>query len=197
MPRSVTAVLATVLTLSFTLPAPAQSKPTIEQFLSVAYPSDLVSAAKADRIAWIAYDRGPRNVYAAAAPEFKPVRVTSFMEDDGVVLSDLEISNDGTVVSFVRGSAPNRTGWIANPSSDPEGPERAIWAARTDGSGAWKLGVGGSPVLSPDGRSVVFPKDGQIYRYQISPRVAAPAERDLKPLISAFGRNVNPRWSPD
>lgn len=178
----------------------AQTKPaapTVEQFLSPAYPSDLVAAKKADRIAWLSYDRGRRNVFAAAAPDYKPVRLTSFMEDDGVVLSDLSISDDGTIVSFVRGSAPNRAGWIANPSSDPNGPERAIWAAHADGSGAWKLGIGGQPQLSPDGHAVVFGKDGEIYRYQISPRVEVPAERDIKPMINEWGRNVNPRWSPD
>jgi dipeptidyl aminopeptidase/acylaminoacyl peptidase len=179
------------------LPLTAQGKPTIEQFLSPGYPSELVSAKKADRIAWLAYDRGRRNVYVAAAPDFKPVRLTSFMDDDGVILSELAISDDGSVVTFVRGSEPNRSGWIANPSSNPEGPERAIWAARTDGSGARKLGLGAGPALSPDGRSVVFSKDGEIYRYQIAPRTAAVNDRDVKPIINLWGRNVNPRWSPD
>src|SRR5262249_25468669 len=136
----------------------AQSKPTYEQFLSVAYPSDLVSAKKADRVAWIAYDRGMRNVYAAAAPDFKAVRITKFLNDDGVILSELEISDDGSLVTFVRGSEPNRQGWIANPSSNPDGPERAVWAAKTDGTGAWKLGDGAGQTLSPDGKSVVFVK---------------------------------------
>ena len=141
----------------------AQSKPTIEQFLSPAYPSELVSAKKADRVAWIAYDRGLRNIYTAAAPDFKPVRLTKFLDDDGVILSELEISDDGSIVTFVRGSEPNRIGWIANPSSDPQGPDRAIWAAYTNGSGAWRLGSGAGPALSPDGHNVVFSRDGQIY----------------------------------
>ncbi|HEX4682590.1 MAG TPA: hypothetical protein VH277_07785, partial [Gemmatimonadaceae bacterium] len=178
-------------------PLGAQGKPTIEQFLSPGYPSELVSAKKADRIAWLAYDRGRRNVYFAAAPEFKPIRLTSFMDDDGVILSELEMSDDGSIITFVRGSEPNRSGWIANPSSNPEGPERAIWAARTDGSGAWKLGLGAGPAMAPDGRSVVFSREGQIYRYQIAPRVTPPNDRDMKPVINEWGRNVNPRWSPD
>src|SRR5579884_1985153 len=187
-------VVAPVIALAS---AGAQSKPTIEQFLSPGYPSELVAAKKADRIAWLSYDRGRRNVYAAAAPDFKPVRLTSFMDDDGVILSDLSMSDDGAIVTFVRGSEPNRSGWIANPSSDPNGPERAIWAARTDGSGAWKLGLGAQPELSPDGHAVVFSKDGEIYRYQVVPRVAATPERDMKPFIDEWGRNLTPRWSPD
>jgi dipeptidyl aminopeptidase/acylaminoacyl peptidase len=176
--------------------ANAQAKPTVEQFLSVAYPSDLVSAHKADRVAWIAYDRGMRNVYAAAAPDFKAVRLTKFLDDDGVVLSDLEISGDGSIVSFVRGSEPNRQGWIANPSSNPDGPERAIWMARTDGTGAWKLGDGSGPTLSPDGRSVVFVRDGQLFRFSTASRTPT-SEKNEQPFIKEWGRSATPRWSPD
>jgi len=198
MPRFQIRALCTAMLIAVPLSfSGAQSKPTIEQFLSPAYPSDLVAAKKADRIAWISYDRGRRNVYTAAAPDFKPVRLTKFLDDDGVILSELEISDDGSIVSFVRGSEPNRVGWIANPSSDPQGPDRAIWAASTNGSAAWRLGPGAGPALSPDGHSVVFARDSQIYRYQIVPRVSAPAEKDQQPYIKEWGRNMTPRWSPD
>jgi dipeptidyl-peptidase 4 len=167
---------------------------SVAPFISPGFPSDLVSAKKADRIAWIVYERGLRNVYAASAPDFKPVRLTKFLADDGVILSDLEISDNGAVVTFTRGSESNREGWIANPSSDPAGPERAIWAARTNGTGAWKLTEGESGALAPDGASVAFSKDGQIYRVMLS--VTQP-DRAEHPLIKEWGRNTTPRWSPD
>ena len=34
------------------------------------YPTEMVAAQKAERIAWTAYEHGLRNVYTAAAPEF-------------------------------------------------------------------------------------------------------------------------------
>ncbi len=172
----------------------ASTAGSVAPFISPGFPSDLVSAKKADRIAWIVYERGLRNVYAASAPDFKPVRLTKFLADDGVILSDLEISDDGAVVTFTRGSESNREGWIANPSSDPAGPERAIWAARTNGTGAWKLTEGESGALSPDGASVAFSQDGQIYRVMLSVTQPDKAER---PLIKEWGRNTTPRWSPD
>ena len=190
--RGICICLASV---ALTAPLAAQTKPTYEQFLSVAYPSELVSAKKADRVAWIAYDRGMRNIYAAAAPEFKPVRLTKFLEDDGVILSELEISDDGSIVTFVRGSEPNRQGWLANPSSDPDGPERVVWAAKTDGTGAWKLGDGAGQTLSPDGKSVVFVKEGQIFRLLTAAR--ASADKNEQPFIKEWGRQAQPRWSPD
>jgi dipeptidyl-peptidase-4 len=191
------ALTAACLTAA-TTPAASQSKPTIGQFLSPGFPSDLVSAKKADRIAWLVYDRGQRNVYTAAAPDYKPVRITKFLDDDGTVLTSLSISDDGTIVSFVRGSEPNREGWIANPSSNPDGAERAIWTAKTNATGAWRVIEGSAPALSPDGRSVVFVKDGQIFRALTSQRSApATVDRPERPFIKEWGRNSNPRWSPD
>jgi dipeptidyl aminopeptidase/acylaminoacyl peptidase len=176
----------------------AQAATSIAPYISPAFPSDLVSAKRADRIAWLAYDRGQRNAYAAAAPDFKPVRLTNFLNDDGVVLTDLSISNDGSTVVFVRGSEPNREGWIANPSSDAAGADRTIWAARTSGGAAWRLAEGSAPALSPDGHSVAYAKDGQIFRVRVAPGApAAPVDKPEQPLVKAWGRNASPRWSPD
>ena len=127
--KRVTACLVSIVVVCATVcGAFAQKRFTIEQVLSPAYPFELVSARKADRIAWIAYERGMRNVYTATAPAFTPVRLTNFMKDDGVDLTDVELSDDGTVAVFVRGSAANRDDWIANPSHDPDGGERAARA---------------------------------------------------------------------
>ena len=204
----------------------AASGPTIDQFLSPAYPQDLVSAKKNDRIAWWSYERGQRNVYTAVAPDFHPVRLTQFLDDNGVEISDVNISDDGSIVTFVRGVGANREGWAANPTSDPHGAERTIWAVRTTGGAPWKLGEGTTPEPSPDGRTVLFAKDGQIYAYQVRPipdaaspthapfagdatkptagtsgfsrsDQSAAAGPSRTPLIKAWGTNGDMRWSPD
>src|SRR6478672_7340780 len=71
----------------------AQSSPTIDQFLKPGLPLEIISAKKADRIAWIATERGQRNVYTAVAPGFVPVPLTKFRKDDGVPLTQLSISD--------------------------------------------------------------------------------------------------------
>ncbi|HEY3885292.1 MAG TPA: hypothetical protein VGL62_08805, partial [Vicinamibacterales bacterium] len=139
--------------------------PTMAQFMSFAFPQELVAAKKVDRIAWIANDRGRRNVYTAAAPGFHPIRVTSYLNDDGIDVTQLSISDDGATVTFTRGTSPNREGWVADPTADPHGTERAIWAAKTAVPGAsWRLAEASNGELSPDGRYVAFAKDGEIYR---------------------------------
>lgn len=175
----------------------AQPGPSIAPYIAPAFPEDLVAAKRADRIAWTAYDHGRRNVYTASAPDFTPRRITNFLDDDGVVLSDLTISDDGATVTFLRGGEPNTRGWIANPTSDPNGQERAVWAARTSGTAAWRLGVGTAPEISPDGRMTAFAKDSQIYVYAVSKTPRDSIARGIKPLIRAWGRNLSPRWSPD
>ena len=179
-------------------PAELRHQPTIDRFLSPGYPEDLVSAKRADRIAWHAFESGRRNVYTAAAPAFKPVRLTNFPLDEGAELSDVQLSDDGSLVMFVHGSAPNREGWIANPTASPSGAERAIWAVRSIGGAPWRVAEGGNPALSPNGRWVLFVKDGQIYRAAVTP-APKPTEMDkgLKPFIKEWGVQSSPRWSPD
>jgi dipeptidyl aminopeptidase/acylaminoacyl peptidase len=191
--------LALVVVLGLAGPAAAQDVPAIGQYLAPAYPYELVSAARADRIAWLAYEQGARNVYTAAAPDYRPLRLTRFLDDDGIDLTTLSVSADGSVVVFVRGHEANRAGWVANVTSDPAGAARAVWAARTARGSAWRLAEGTTPVVSPDGRYAAFAKDGQIYRVRVTTAQAAlPAmDKGEVPLIKVWGTNSGPRWSPD
>ncbi|MEW5984215.1 MAG: prolyl oligopeptidase family serine peptidase, partial [Acidobacteriota bacterium] len=181
-------------------PVAAQAVPAYQRFLSPASPLELVAARKADRVAWVTFEEGKRNAYTAAAPAFTPVRLTSFLKDDGIDMSAIQISDDGAVVTFVRGTAPNRQGWVANASADPDGPERAIWAARTAGGAAFRVCElpSGGYALAPDGRSVLFVKDGQIHRARVTPvRPSSEMDRGEKPFITAWGVQSAPTWSPD
>jgi dipeptidyl-peptidase-4 len=172
---------------------------SLEQILGYPFAYELVSARKADRVAWLEFERGRRNVYTAAAPDFRPVRLTSFMDDDGMELTNLRISDDGARVVFVRGSDPNREGWTANPNQAPDGSEQAIWAATTREGRPRRIAAGGGPRLSPDGRLVVYEKDGQIYGASVGAPAesAAPAEKNAAPLFRTWGTNRAPVFAPD
>ena len=187
-------------TSAFAQQGPARA--TIEQFLSPASPLTLVSAKKADRVAWMAYELGARNVYVAAAPSFKPTKLTTWSKDDAIDLTSVSISDDGKTVVFIRGHGPNRVGWIASPDHDPEGGQRDLWAVRANEQGvwgkAWRVAAGAPPTLSPDGRRALYVKDGQIYSARVvSPVPMDSMQRGAKPFIKVWGRQSNPRWSPD
>ena len=178
---------------------PAQGSPTHQQFLNPASPLEVTAARKTDRIAWTSYEEGKRNAFTAAAPSFTPRRLTNFLKDDGIDLSDIRISDDGGTVVFVRGTVPNRAGWSANPSADPNGPERSVWAARTAAGAAWRVVDNApAPELAPDGSAVLFVRDGQIHRAKVSPvRPATDVDRGEKPFIRVWGEQSSPKWSPD
>ncbi len=173
--------------------------PAYQRFLSPASPLELVAAKTVDRVAWTSFEEGKRNAYTAAGPAFTPRRLTNFMTDDGTDLSGIRISDDGSTVVFIRGTAPNRDGWVANPTANPDGPERAVWAARTAGGAAWRVvRDAANPELAPDGNAILFVKDGQIYRAKVTAvRPASEVDRGEKPFITQWGVQSGPKWSPD
>jgi dipeptidyl aminopeptidase/acylaminoacyl peptidase len=188
------------IAISMRIGVAAQNGFTIEQILSPAFPYEyeLVAAKKVDRIAWLANERGMRNVYTAVAPNFKPVRLTKFLEDDGIEVRNLRISDDGSVVVFQRGGYANRDGWIANPTSDPRGGKISIWAVKTNGGKSWILAEARGPVLSPSGEWVLFVRDGQILRIPVDPKMMNTENRsEPTSLFRVFGNNYSPSWSPD
>ncbi|UCC40318.1 MAG: S9 family peptidase [Candidatus Aminicenantes bacterium] len=190
---------AVCILIIFSTAVQASSKRTFTllEVLSPPFPSNLVSAKKADRIAWVFHSKGERNVWTAAAPDFKPVNLTGFVRDEVFEIPEVHITDDGKTVVFVKGGRPNSEGWVANPRSDPDGMEQAIWAVRADGGKPWKVALGRNPVLSPDGRWLLLVKDGLIYRLPL----AQPLEPGVLPkpelMFRAAGQNGSPQWSPD
>jgi len=170
---------------------------TLEEILSPPYPSSLVSAKKADRIAWVFHSKGERNVWTAAAPDFKPVNLSGFIRDEVFEIPEVHITEDGKTVVFVKGGRPNSEGWVTNPRSDPDGMEQAIWAVRPDRGKPWKVALGRNPVLSPDGLWLLLVKDGLIYRLPLIPPSGSGALPEPELMFRAAGQNGSPRWSPD
>lgn len=171
---------------------------TLEQVLGAPYSFNLVAASKVDRIAWVVNQKGVRNIWTAAAPNFKPKKLTNYTEDDGQPLSNLQLTPDGNTLVYVRGGNPNRVGENPNPTSNPEGAEQAIWAINTEGGKPWKVAVGNHPRISPDGREVLYLHKRQFYLTRLTlPDSGGGKPKTIKPLFKARGRNGNPVWSPD
>src|SRR4029453_2239720 len=97
---------------------------TIEQVLSAPFPSQLVAAKQAPRIAWVVDSKGERNVWVADAPEFVPRQVTHYKGDDGQQIASLRLTPDGKRIVYARGNEANKEGALANPQSLPKMPKQ-------------------------------------------------------------------------
>ena len=194
---SILSIAAAALLLS-PLVSAVPDVPLYQKFMSPASPQEIAVAKKADKIAWVDYAEGKRNAFTAAAPLFTPVRLTNFAKDDGIMMSAIKISDDGSTVVFLRGEQPNREGWSPNASADPNGPQHAIWAAHTNAPGAWRVVDAANPEIAPDGSSILFVKEGQIYRAKLTPvKPATEVDRGEKPFITEWGVQNDPKWSFD
>ncbi len=173
--------------------AEAQQRFTLEQVMSAPFPSELVAAGSGDRVAWVQDDRGMRNIWTAEGPEYEGRPVTSYDADDGQEVTSLQFTRDGGSIVYVRGGAPNRQGEIPNPTSDPDGAERAVWVVSLAGGEPQKLADGNSPRTSPKGDIVVFLRRSQVWSVPLDGAEDAKA----KQLFRARGRAGSLTWSPD
>lgn len=171
---------------------------TLEQVLSSPFPTNLVAASHAGRVAWVFDVKGARNLWIADSPNFAARQVTSYSGDDGVPIASLRITPDGRTLVYVRGSETNETGQVANPTSEVWSRKQQVWAIDVDGGGPRLLGDMGcneegceDVELSADGQFAVWAARKQLWIAPVSG--ATPAHQ----LTDVRGDNKSPRWSPD
>ncbi len=183
------ALLCTVGLLILTLNANAQKPITLEQVMSVPFPSNLMAARKSNRIAWTLNQEGRRNIWVAEGPAFTARQLTKYDSDDGQELSDLSFSADSNTIVFVRGEGKNSAGQVPNPTSNPAGTEQAVWTVAWSGGEPKRVDAGHSPKISELGM-IAYAKDGQIW--------IGPLDGAEKPhQLFVRGQNFDPQWSPD
>jgi len=135
---------------------------SIERYLNAPFASELVAAPGGGKVAWILNERGARNLWVAAAPDYKGRRLTSYKDDDGQDLGEVAWSADGRFLVYARGGDLETNGDIPNPKNLPQTPEQAVYAIPFDGGSPRKLSDGRGPAVSRDGH-VAFLKSGQIW----------------------------------
>jgi len=164
----------------------------LKSVLSYPFPSQLVAAPTGSKIAWTANEQGRRNIYTAAAPDYKAIKITSYNEDDGQELTSLSVSPDGDWIVFVRGGDHGgRDGGPVNANSSPIAPKVQVLAVPFTGGKVIALGEGDNPAISPNSKQVLFSKAGQVLIAAIDGSVPA------RNLFYAKGINGSYKWSPD
>ena len=170
-------------------PAQAQQSFSLEQIMGAPFPSDLVAAKSAPRIAWVLDEQGKRNIYVAEAPDFKARRLTSYTEEDGQELSALQFSADANTIIYTRGGGKNRTGQSPNPTSNPAGVEESVFQIAWSGGQPQKIDAGHSARISSQG-ILAYQRDGALW--------TAAWDANGKPAqLVVRGTNSGQSWSPD
>ena len=72
------------------LPAAAQQqRPTLEQFLSAPFATELIAAPVGGKVAWVENVLGARNIWIAEPPDYQGRQLTRYSGDDGKYLVQL------------------------------------------------------------------------------------------------------------
>ena len=164
---------------------------TITELLSAPFPTNLTAAPTGGAVAWVFNDRGSRNIWIAAPPDYRGRPVTTYTGDDGQEMGDLSWTPDARTILYVRGGGANRQGEYPNPQSDPDGIEQAIWAVTVDGGAPRKIAAGAAPAISPKGNRVAYVLRNQAWWVDLSD--GAKPER----FLEGRGQAGSLRWSPD
>jgi dipeptidyl aminopeptidase/acylaminoacyl peptidase len=169
----------------------------IERYLNAPFASDLIAAPGGGRVAWILDERGARNIWVAAAPDYKGRRLTPYKDDDGQDLGDIAWSTDGRYLVYARGGDLETNGDIPNPRNLPQTPEQAVYAIPFEGGAPRKLSDGRGPAVSRNG-DVAFLKSGQIWMTTLDAE-SDPKKTGAKPseAVHTKASSYELQWSPD
>ena len=165
---------------------------TISDYLSAAFPTNLVSSKNGKAIAWVFNDKGSRNIYLADAAGNNAKRITNFFGDDGMDLGNIQLTSNGEQIIFVQGNPPNNEGETANPALLQISTQRVIYSINSTSGQLRKISTGNSPQISPDDKSLAYISGGQIWFASLTDTAAQPYK-----LFQSRGSQSAIQWSPD
>jgi dipeptidyl aminopeptidase/acylaminoacyl peptidase len=181
--------------------APQAAGYTLEQVMAHAFPTNLVAARTGQRVAWLANDRGRRNVWLAEAPGWEPRQLTPYATDDGRDLSALQFLPDGQRLVYLRGHGTNLAGEVANPTSDAEGGSREMWLVDIRGGPPVRLAGAVSAVIAPTGARLAWisGRDVMLLDLEALPTGNAAAITPPEPerVFTVRSAASDLQWSPD
>src|SRR6266480_1220199 len=118
--------LVSALLLVFASSGKAQTV-TLEQLMSSPFPSELIASKRGDKVAWVFYSQGKRNIFVAEAPALAARQLTHHDVEDGQDVTEIVFSPNGNTMAYVRGGNKNQNGEVANPTSDVAGAKQEVW----------------------------------------------------------------------
>src|SRR5690606_21979313 len=168
-------------------------QPTLETLTAYPFPSEFATASEGNRLAVAINEQGRRNIYVAEAPSSTYRKLTAYDTDLGDEITSLTLSPDGEQVVFVKGGDHGAylEGKPRNPASLTTEPSVQVGSMPFKGGTPRLLGDGDYPVIHPEGKEVVFLRQGQVYHCALDGSTKA------KRLFYARGSISDLQWSPN
>ena len=168
--------------------------------MSAPFVSDMTAAPAGARVAWVANDRGRRNIWVAQlGPHPSVQQITHYADDDGQEISGLAWSADGAWLAYTRGGDSE---WPERPAPNPAlltaGVKQEMWLISADGRTPRDIGEGYAGAISPRGDMIAYLLHGQIWMVNLND-MGSLKDAAAKPqqLFQGRGEERDLRWSPD
>jgi dipeptidyl aminopeptidase/acylaminoacyl peptidase len=141
---------------------------SIEQVLSAPFASYVTAAPDKNRFAWVSNQAGRRNVWVGEGGGSASA-LTRYGTDDGIDISELSFVPRHDQLLFVRGGDveyPDKA--PPNPAGLSSGVKQEIVLADLVSGTLQTLAEGHSPQASPDGKFVLYLKDGAVFKLALT-----------------------------
>jgi len=172
---------------------------TIRDVKSYAFPSELVTSAKGDKIALAMNEQGVRNIYVGEAPEFKLRKLTNYQADNGQEITSISISSNGKWVVFVLGGEHGGN-WdrekAVNTNSSQIPLKVRVCQIPFSGGNVKVISDGDYPTLSFNGEVVAFIKDEQPWVCNLDSIKEDDFFEIPRQLVQTRGKVSDLQWSP-
>ena len=178
------AFIISLILASSGLGADRQPLFSLEAVLSAPHTSQLVASPAGEAVAWVMDFQGRKNIWVAEGPDFKAKQLTRYELDDGMRISNLQFTPDGFSLLYGYGNT-------FNPTSSPRRPPQVIKVLNLKTGQEIVLTEGQGPLISPDGKTVLFIRGSEPY--------VIPFDRssEARRLFQARGVSRSFEWSPD
>lgn len=154
----------------------------IEDYISPAFPSNLIANHAGSAVAWVFNDKGVRNIYLGKPQNEQYQVLTTFTMDDGVEITSLQFAPNDDVIYFVKGNTVNTKGEPANPAQLQTSTEQNIYALTIANKEIKKIAKGSGFAISPDGKLLVFAQGGKAWKVNLTT-----TQYIVEPLFMARG----------
>jgi dipeptidyl aminopeptidase/acylaminoacyl peptidase len=173
-----------------------KNKTLLEALLATPLVYQPVAAADGRSLAFVARVARTRAIYFLRVGESaKPL--VRYSDDDGQDLTQVALSPDGSLLSFVRGGPPNSKGEVPNPRTLATPPLRQVWLLATAGGAAPRpMGIGHEPQFSPDGDRLIWLTERGVASVPLLNKDGHRSDAGAAEILLA-GPLFAPRFSPD